>query len=91
MPEPSIRLEKAHDIRRLRGCARCKRIGDDRFMPKISRGVWMHGYCALAELGSVRALLKLPRDEINKLTLGELGAINMAELCDLLDPRRADD
>lgn len=80
MPTPTISVEKAHDVRRLTACAKCGFIGDKQYMPKVD-GKHIHGYCALDQIG-VDGLLKLPPSEFGKVTLGEIGAEAMKELCD---------
>jgi hypothetical protein len=78
--KPTIILEKAHDVRELRACKQCKGIGDRRFMPKVD-GVYLHGFCAL-ELVGIDGILKLPPNEIDKISLGEIGPENMKIICD---------
>ncbi len=52
-------------------------------MPKIDRGKWLHGYCALKVLG-ISGMVTLPKDEIGKVTLAEVGPEVMREICDRL-------
>jgi hypothetical protein len=83
--EPTIVLQKAHDVRHLNSCAYCLAIGDRRYMPKVG-GKYMHGFCALETL-TVDGVLKLPRHEIGKISLGEIGPVAMKAICDRLPPQ----
>jgi hypothetical protein len=73
-----IRIDKAHDVRRLCICVVCNGLGDRRIMIAHS-SAWYHGRCFATALGK-RALLALPRKETNRLTLGDLGNALMKAL-----------
>jgi len=77
--EPTISIENAHDVRRLRACDHCGDIGDSRYMPVISRTLTVHGGCALAILGE-GDLTRLALAERRKLTLREIGPQAMTRL-----------
>lgn len=81
-PEPTITLETAHDVRQLCSCANCGGMGDRRHMPKVN-GRYIHGFCAVDTLG-IEGVCKLPRKEVGKITLGEIGAKKMKLICDRL-------
>lgn len=92
-PEPTIDIRTAHDVRRLRKCAFCGGMGDSKYMPFAAypgnHGTelmgHLHGFCAMKVLG-VAGILKLPMDEINKLSLGEIGPAAMTAICNATSP-----
>jgi hypothetical protein len=78
---------KAHDVRHLRICPCCQALGDDREMVTIV----MHGRCAFDHFG-IGGLLKLPDEERNKLTIGDIGPAAMKVLVEDYERRqRADE
>ena len=86
--EPTMKMEKAHDVRHLRGCDHCKQIGDDRYMVYVKeRGLWLHGFCTVDVLGAA-GLLELPEEQIGKVTIGEVGPALMRQLVDEVQRRR---
>lgn len=78
--EPAISIRTAHDIRRLRGCSNCGEIGDLKHMPLVN-GKAMHGFCALETIG-IDGVVALPKAELGKITMGEIGSVAMKEICD---------
>lgn len=76
--EPTITLRTAHDVRKLRCCPYCDRLGDTRHMVE-AMGQLVHGGCAVQIIG-VKGILAMPREEQNKLTLGEIGMKAMRAL-----------
>jgi hypothetical protein len=72
------RVEKAHDVRTLRVCARCGQLGNNHSM--IGRGdEWLHGRCFVALYGRAE-LCRLPKPTTDRLTLGDLGTAVMRYL-----------
>lgn len=76
--EPSIDLNTAHDVRKLRVCSHCQSLGDSRYMVTVN-GKLVHGFCALDLIG-IKGLLSLPHREQDKLTIGEIGSRAMKRL-----------
>ena len=85
LPSPSLRL--AHDVRHLVVCAfaRCRHLGDERemvatrateFQSMSSGEACYHGRCFVQKFG-LGTLLALPRRQLAKLTLGDVGAHTM--------------
>jgi hypothetical protein len=73
LPDGRTRM-KAHDVRHLRTCSACGELGDDRMM--IHCMIWgvgeaYHDECAVQKLGE--SVLKLPLDELNKISIGAAG------------------
>lgn len=69
---------KAHDVRHLTVCTHCGGIGDDRDMVRTGSGL-VHGRCAHELLG-VDGLLRLPKAELGKIRLDDVGADIMKRL-----------
>lgn len=74
----------AHDVRHLRACTACGELGDDRMM--IHCMVWgvmehFHDECAVQKLGEY-GVLKLPLDELNKISIGAAGPDLMRKIID---------
>lgn len=78
--EDLLTIRTAHDVRRLRACARCGEIGDSDLMAfgYPYDNDYFHGRCFVAEHG-FEALLQLP-GVARKLTLGDLGLDLMRQL-----------
>lgn len=69
---------KAHDVRHLRICPDCRKLGDDRDMICIGRGHW-HSSCAFKAFG-LSGILKLPRSVQDKFSLADIGPKAMKQL-----------
>jgi hypothetical protein len=82
-----VELKTCHDIRHLAGCATCSGVGDDRRMLKF-RGGLHHGAC-LVEQVDRKHLLKMPTEELNKLTLGDAGVPFIKAMLKVLEKRNA--
>lgn len=79
----------AHDVRHLRSCTACGELGDGRTMIRCM--VWgvgeaMHGGCAVKKLGDY--VLKLPAEELDKLTLSDTGVDLMKRILQTTDSHR---
>lgn len=80
-----VSIEKAHDVRTLRGCAHCGGLGHAYQMIEgtpfaDTKGTpWFHGRCFAAKFGD-DAILKLGKRDRDKLTLGDLGVRLMRSL-----------
>jgi hypothetical protein len=85
-----VTVRKAHDVRTLRSCKVCEQLGHthsmiDQSLPgangdkgeKNTR--WYHGRCFVAAMG-LKALAHLPREQTDRLTIGDLGTRLMREL-----------
>ena len=70
---------RSRDVRALRVCCRCGQLGDGRHMVRVvghkPQGE-AHGRCYIAAFG-LRALLALPLEDRDKLTLGDIGVVAM--------------
>lgn len=74
LPEGRTRMT-AHDVRHLRTCTACDGFGDDRMMIHcmiFGVGETLHDECAVQKLGE-SGVLKLPLEELNKISLGAAG------------------
>jgi hypothetical protein len=74
LPDGRTRMH-AHDVRHLRTCSDCGGLGDDRVM--IHCMIWgvgeaYHDDCAVQKLGEY-GVMKLPPEELNKITIGAAG------------------
>lgn len=67
----------AHDVRHLRVCGHCGRLGDKREMVD---GIF-HGQCFI-DLHGLPALLRLPAEQLDNLTLGDIGVEAMKAILD---------
>lgn len=83
-PVPSV--EKAHDIRKLRICAFCKKPGDSLLVIEL-RKKFGHAYCIVQD-GGLEALGALPSAEINKTTANDMTCLGV-KLDDILKLVRA--
>lgn len=70
---------KAHDVRQLRLCKGCGRIGWAPDMIQTDGNDW-HGDCLFKLIG-VKGLRKLPKSEIGKFRLNEIGVRAMKAIC----------
>lgn len=73
--EDLIELENCHAVRHLRVCAGCSRLGDGRHMIRQGRGKGcrhFHGRCFIKSHGMTQ-FLQLPKEETDKLQLGDIG------------------
>ena len=78
MPE----LRTCHDVRQLRVCCGCQKLGDRRNMVRQERGKGsrhFHGRCFIASHG-MTLFLQLPRSETDKLQLDDIGPKAMKSL-----------
>jgi hypothetical protein len=72
---------KAHDVRHLRVCKDCDRLGDQRRgMLQLPDG-HHHDFCLIARM-TLGELLRLPVAERDKITLGAAGPALMRSLLD---------
>ena len=72
---------KAHDVRRLRLCPVCGKVGDDRKMVKVGPMKSLaHDRCVFEQLGE--GILNLPKEERAKFTLASVGPDMMRRLAD---------
>lgn len=83
LPDGRTRMT-SHDVRHLRTCGECGELGDDRAM--IHCMIWgvgetYHDDCAVKKLGDY--VLKLPIDELNKISIGAAGADLMRKIIDV--------
>lgn len=77
-----VDLETCHDVRHLRVCSGCKGVGDGRQMIREPRGKGArhhHGRCYIESHG-MTLFLRLPSEETDKLTLGDIGPVAAAAL-----------
>ncbi len=65
-------VNTAHDVRHLRVCAKCGLLGDKRRMVTSDTRDWWHGRCFIDTKG-MNELLMLPTDQLDSLTLGDIG------------------
>jgi hypothetical protein len=68
----------AHDVRQMRLCPLCRRLGLARDMILLDRGP-VHGFCAARAL-TPEQLLQLPAAERGKLRVSDVGADLMRRL-----------
>jgi hypothetical protein len=78
LTKPTIRLDNAHDVRKLHICSECRELGQETFMPLVG-GSFMHGMCAFKKLGA-EGLAALGEDQVGKVSLSEIGVDAMMEL-----------
>lgn len=78
---PKPKIERAHDVRKLRVCFFCENFGDSLLViePKKKHG---HAYCIVKD-GGFEALGAMPSSEINKTTLNDMLALGV-KLDDIL-------
>lgn len=76
--ENLVRVQKAHDVRTLRGCTVCSNLGNSDRMIDVD-DEWYHGRCFVMRFGC-KALLALPKAKTDRLTLGDLGVRLMKAL-----------
>ena len=69
----------AHDVRSLTCCLFCGQLADKRNLVKMPRAGHAHGACFIERRG-LPALLALPTEETDKLTLGDIGGDVMAAI-----------
>jgi hypothetical protein len=76
-PLPTPTLRTAHEVRHLVTCAyaKCRALGDKRNMIAVKNSHY-HGRCYIRRF-SYLAFLQLPRAELAKLTLGDVGVTVM--------------
>lgn len=79
MPLPDPELRTAHDVRKLRACYGCSKLGSKDSMISMPAGTAMHGRCFIAKFG-IAKLLQQPREETDKLTLVDIGGDAMRRL-----------
>ena len=76
-------LRTAHDVRRLVCCTYCKGLGDKaKMIPPICTDVekgYAHGRCYVSVKGQ-KAILALPKDVTDRLTIGDIGGPVMKAL-----------
>lgn len=72
---------KAQDVRHLRLCTSCGRLGDGRKMLTIQLPGLFHDHCVV-QLLSHDEILKLPEAEREKFTIGAVGPELMRKLID---------
>lgn len=72
-------LRTCHDIRSWRPCAYCLKPGSVATMIEASKDNFWHGRCFERKFGMER-MLEMPRKELVKLSLGDLGVDLMKEL-----------
>jgi len=70
-------LRTCHDVRHLVVCRHCKGLGDKRNMLGSAKEGRIHGRCYVDAFG-LKALLSLPKKNVEVLTLGDVG-INTAK------------
>lgn len=76
-------IERAHDVRGIRACA-CGGILSKEMSIDLDNE-WFHGRCFVTLFG-FSALVALPREKLNRLTLGDLGPELMRELIGIRFP-----
>ena len=69
---------KAHDVRFLRVCKVCGGLGDKRRMLNLPDGDY-HDDCIVARLTDAQ-VLRLPREQCNKITLGTAMRLNRMDM-----------
>jgi hypothetical protein len=72
-----VTIERAHDVRTLRGCAHCGGLGHkynmiDGSAVETKSTPWYHGRCFAAKYGEDE-LLKLGRVHLDRLCIGDIG------------------
>jgi hypothetical protein len=67
-------IKNAHDVRHLTICPICNQLGDGRWMAGGK-----HGRCILDTEG-IDGLLRLPKEEADRLCLGDIGPSAMRAL-----------
>jgi hypothetical protein len=96
-----VRINSAKDVRNLRHCPHCKKLGDQRRMirgvllndfrtRKFVTGDYLHGRCVI-KIGGIELLKLLPRNETFKLSLSDIGVDACKRLLDkspALSPRK---
>lgn len=78
---------RAHDVRHLRGCRKCGRLGDRRRMivdPFGADAGTYHPACVLEVIG-FDGVLKLPPADRGQFSLWDLGVAQMKQLLASLD------
>jgi len=83
-----LSIERAHDVRTLRGCAHCGGLGHANRMlegdPHETRSTaWYHGRCFAAKFGE-KALLEMGRIQLERLCIGDLGTKLVTAVIDRL-------
>jgi len=89
--EIPIRMDTVKDVRTLRTCGSCGGLGNadamiHRKVPldgavTVLRDEYLHGRCFVKRYGRAE-LVHLPREQTDKLTLGDLGVRTMKYLID---------
>jgi hypothetical protein len=83
-----VSIERAHDVRTLRGCAHCGGLGHSHSMIEGSAHEtkstpWYHGRCFAAKYGDAQ-LLNLGRLHLERLPIGDLGTRLMSAVIERL-------
>jgi hypothetical protein len=84
-----VTIERAHDVRTLRGCAHCGGLGHKTQMLEGSpfadekSAPWFHGRCFAAKFGE-KALLNMGRRQLDRLCIGDIGVRLMSAMIDRL-------
>lgn len=82
-----VTIERAHDVRTLRGCAHCGGLGHKTQMLEGSPHAgerstpWFHGRCFAEKFGE-KALLDMGRIQLDRLCMGDLGTRLMRAVID---------
>ncbi len=79
-----LELRTAHDVRRLCVCHGCRQLGDRRNMIELKRDArgehrYFHGRCYVKSYRLAR-LLALPSEQLERLTLGDVGVYVMQKI-----------
>lgn len=77
--ETMLHLRTAHDVRKLRTCAYCGKLGSSDAMLDTSPQYWWHGRCFKKKFGLER-LLEEGDERLSRLTLGDLGVELMRQI-----------
>lgn len=77
--DPNIELRTAHDVRKLVGCSYCAGIGNTANMIREGKASYIHGRCFAARDG-LYALLALPKEMTDRLTIADIGGPIMKAL-----------
>lgn len=77
-PLPEIAMRSAHDVRHLHICPACGQLADGRHMIFSNKRHW-HGRCFGARHG-IDTLCDMPRTQLEKLTIGDIGPDAMNEI-----------
>jgi hypothetical protein len=80
----------SHDVRHLKPCATCEKLGDKRKMIKESGGRVLHGRCYIEQYG-LDALLALQEEQVGVLALDDIGAETMRAVMDKFFPSTDDE